>query len=313
MTEPVPPEIERVVARLEPELGDAAGPPRPLDGGITNRNFRVTLGAGDYVLRLPGKDTELLGIDREAERAAQVAAATLGVAPKVVAFDEDERCLVTRFVHARPLEEGELREPELLEHVARALRLIHSGRSLPTTFSAWEITAAYRAAALERGAEIPSRYDDARAVAREIEPLMQGTEHHPVPCHNDLLPANLLVDSTGVLVVDWEYAGMGDRYFDLANLSVNNGFEPEDDGRLLAAYFGEPCTPGRLARLRLMRLMSDFREAMWGVLQSAISELDFDFSGYAAEHFDRLLGTAAEPAHGTWLADARHELGLRPP
>jgi thiamine kinase-like enzyme len=305
VTDAVPPEIARVVVRLEPELGDAPGPPRPLDGGITNRNFRVTLGADDYVLRLPGKGTELLGIDREAERAAQAAAAALGVAPEVVAFDEDERCLVTRFVEARPLEEGELREPGLLEEVTRALRLIHSGGSLPTRFSAWEVVAAYREAALERGAEIPPQFDDALAAAREIEPLMQGREHQAVPCHNDLLPANLLVDSHGLLVVDWEYAGMGDRYFDLANLSVNNGFEAEDDGRLLGAYFGEPCPAGRLARLRLMRLMSDFREAMWGVLQSAISELDFDFSGYASEHFDRLLSTAGAPAHQTWLSDAR--------
>jgi hypothetical protein len=41
--------------------------------------------------------------------------------------------------------------------------------------------------------------------------------------------------------------------------------------------------------------MSDFREAMWGVLQSGISELDFDFKGYASKHFDRLERTAAEP------------------
>ena len=44
-----------------------------------------------------------------------------------------------------------------------------------------------------------------------------------------------------------------------------------------------------------MRFMSDFREAMWGVVQQAISELDFDFAGYAAEHFERLEQTAAEP------------------
>ncbi len=44
-----------------------------------------------------------------------------------------------------------------------------------------------------------------------------------------------------------------------------------------------------------MRFMSDFREAMWGVVQSVVSELDFDFDGYAAEHFERLERTAAEP------------------
>jgi hypothetical protein len=44
-----------------------------------------------------------------------------------------------------------------------------------------------------------------------------------------------------------------------------------------------------------MRFMSDFREAMWGVVQQAISELDFDFADYTARHFDRLERTAAAP------------------
>jgi hypothetical protein len=44
-----------------------------------------------------------------------------------------------------------------------------------------------------------------------------------------------------------------------------------------------------------MRFMSDFREAMWGVVQQAISELEFDFRAYADEHFERLERTAADP------------------
>ena len=50
-----------------------------------------------------------------------------------------------------------------------------------------------------------------------------------------------------------------------------------------------------------MRFMSDFREAMWGVLQSGISMLDFDFAGYAAPHFERMARTAADPAFGEYL------------
>jgi hypothetical protein len=45
-----------------------------------------------------------------------------------------------------------------------------------------------------------------------------------------------------------------------------------------------------------MQFMSDFREAMWGVIQQGISELDFDFVGYAEEHFARLRRTAAGDA-----------------
>ena len=54
-----------------------------------------------------------------------------------------------------------------------------------------------------------------------------------MPCHNDLLTANFIHDGERVRIVDWEYAGMGDRYFDLGNLSVNNGFDEADDERLL--------------------------------------------------------------------------------
>jgi thiamine kinase-like enzyme len=97
---------------------------------------------------------------------------------------------------------------------------------------------------------------------------------------------------------------MGDRYFDLGNLSVNNGLSEEDDERLLAAYWDEPCTPRRFAALRLMRAMSDVREALWGVVQGAVSELDFDYAAYAEEHLARLSGTVADPRFDEWLAAA---------
>jgi thiamine kinase-like enzyme len=95
-----------------------------------------------------------------------------------------------------------------------------------------------------------------------------------------------------VRIVDWEYAGMGDPFFDLGNFSVNHGLSAAEDAALLAAYEGE-ARPERLARLRLMRVVSDFREAMWGVLQQAISTLDVDFVAYAAHHFGRLLENAS--------------------
>jgi thiamine kinase-like enzyme len=120
-----------------------------------------------------------------------------------------------------------------------------------------------------------------------------------VPCHNDLLNANFL-DDGAIRIVDWEYAGMGDRFFDLANFSVNHEFGVEDDRRLVSAYFGVE-RDADVAAVRLMRFMSDFREAMWGVLQSGISELDFDFTGYATKHFDRMDRTAADRKFAGYL------------
>ena len=298
-------QIAGLIARLEPDLGPLHGDPQPLDGGITNRNYRVRMGDGEYVVRVAGKDTGLLGISRTAERDATAAAARAGVAPEVAAFLEDAGCLVTRFIPGRPVTVAELADDGPLGEVAAALRAVHGGPPLPTTFDAFRLVEEFRSTTLDRGGTIPAAYDRAKAIANAIEPLMAGREHEPVPCHNDLLTANFIHDSERVRIVDWEYAGMGDRYFDLANLSINNGFDEGADERLLALYFQEPGTARRFAGLRLMRVMSDFREAMWGVVQTTVSELDFDYAGYAAEHFERLQESAADPRFRTWLEDAR--------
>ncbi len=73
---------------------------------------------------------------------------------------------------------------------------------------------------------------------------------------------------------------------------------------LLELYFGEPADERRVAALRLMRLMSDVREGMWGVLQRAVSDLDFDYGAYADEHFARLRAGAEDPRLEEWIRGA---------
>jgi thiamine kinase-like enzyme len=301
------PELTDAIARLSALLGPRKGGVRPLDGGITNRNFCVTFGDSDYVVRLPGKDTNLLGIDREAERIANRQAAGLGLAPKVAAALENPTCLVTSFVAGRVMTAEELRRPDAVAEVARALREFHdSGLVLPTEFQVLEIARDYAEVARSRGSEPPGAFDDAFAGARAVvQAVGDDAEHAPVPCHNDLLPANFLRGDDRIVIVDWEYAGMGDRFFDLGNLAVNNDFGEEDEDRLLEAYFGEPPTPRRRAALKLFRFMSDFREAMWGVVQSSVSDLDFDFDAYASKHFTRMSETSSDPRFEAWLEEVR--------
>ena len=294
------------LARLSAILGPPDGEPVALDGGITNRNWKVDFGGSPYVIREPGKDTDLLGIDRHAEWAASCAAARAGVGPPVRAMLDDPPILVTGFVEGSPVTGQALREPALLWNVAGALRRMHdSGEALPSAFSPFRIVQEYARIAAENGAEVPGGYHGARKCAKRIEKALRGAEHEPVPCHNDLLAANLLLDGSTVCIVDWEYAGMGDRYFDLGNLAVNNGLDEEAESTLMEAYFGEPPNPRRLAGLHLMRYMSDFRESMWGVVQSAVSEIEFDFEGYARDHFARLSETEDHPDFSRWLKEAR--------
>jgi len=254
----------------------------PIGGGITNHNFKVVVDGEAYVLRIGGKDTELLGIDRRAEYQASLAAASLGVGPEVIGFLEPEGYLVTRFIEGGPVD---VHVPETLARVGETLRLIHDGPPVRARFDAFRVVETYRATADARGVSIPSAYARASELAAAIE---RARGRQPLrPCHNDLLNANFIADGERLRIVDWEYAGMGDIFFDLANFAVNNDLDEAEQRELLGAYFGE-TRDSDLAVMRLMRFMSEFREAMWGVVQQGISELDFDFAAYADEHFERL-------------------------
>ena len=280
-------------------LGDVEAGPAPLDGGITNRNYRVRFGGRECVLRLPGKDTSLLGISRDAERLASEQAARLGIAPVVLAAEED--CLVTEFLEGGPMQGERLRAAPA--SAAAALRAFHdSGLGLPVRFWVPELLDLYAGIVAERGGELPESYGPAQALVGRIADALPLSD--PVPCHDDLLPGNILArvaEPDRAVLVDWEYAGMGHRLFDLGNLAVNNDFDEDAEARLLEAYFGQPPSPGRRAALALMRIVSDAREAAWGVVQGSISELEFDFAGYAAQHFRRLARAASDPRLEEWL------------
>jgi thiamine kinase-like enzyme len=275
----------------------------PLEGGITNRNYRVTVDGVTFVVRSPGEHTDLLGIDRGHEEEAARRAAALGVAPEVVACIPPEGSLVTRFVVGTAPGSEALRSPPLLHEVAALLRVVHGEPDITAVFDWYRVPQDYARVARDHGAEVPAAYGQVMSVAVEVAAAFAASPEPPCPCHNDLLESNFLLSGEGLRLVDWEYAGMNDRYFDLGNFAVNNGLAAEDDLALVVAYFGE-VTARRLARLRLMKVISDLREAMWGVVQSAVSSLDFDFVAYAEEHFERALQNASQAGFPRLLEDA---------
>jgi thiamine kinase-like enzyme len=302
---------DQLVTALQrvPELAGTDPTLTPLSGGITNRNFLVEVAgrADRYVIRLAGNDTHLLGISREVEHAATVAAAGVGVGPEVTAFIRPEGYLVTRFIEGSAVPDEVVHRPETIARVAASLRRIHDGPAIPGLFVPLRIVEAYRALALARGVPIPPEYELAAAIGRRIELACLANPVELRPCHNDLLNANFIDDGTRIRIVDWEYAGMGDPFFDLGNFSINHELSADEDAQLLSAYDGADRAhdrTARLARLALMRVVSDFREAMWGVLQQGISSLDVDFVAYAGEHFDRLLANAASPLFERALREA---------
>lgn len=295
--------LEEALARVSQWAGVSNLQTTLLTDGITNQNYRIDVGGESFVLRIAGANTELLGIDRYNEHAAHHAAAALGIAPEILCFIEPEGYIVSRFVAGRPVSPEEIALPENIRQVTALLRRVHAMPAIPGTFSPFRVVEDYTQTAQRYGVAFPANFDWLLARMADIEAVFLQDPFVPCPCHNDLLNANFLNDGQ-IRILDWEYAGMGDRFFDLANFSVNHSFGDEQDRLLVTAYFGE-ATPARLARLKLMKIMSDFREAMWGMVQIGISQLDFDFREYADKHFNRMTGNFQDLRWRQWLEEVR--------
>ena len=210
----------------------------PLEGGITNRNFVVSRGGERFVLRVPGRDTELLGIDRANEARAATLAAEAGVGPEVVALLPDSGCFVARFVEGAHVPMADLRRDDVLGSVVRSLRAFHACAPIPSSFNVFRIVEGYGETAEARGVELPASYGDAHALSARIEAALAVNPAPLTTCHNDLLNANFLREGDHTWIVDYEYAGMGDPFFDLGNLAVNNDLDPDADERLLGHTYG---------------------------------------------------------------------------
>lgn len=297
-------DIETVVRRV-PAWTRATLSIRPLTGGITNRNYVVTVGDDEYVVRIPGERTELLGIDRQCEAEASRRAAALGIGPPVLGELPGVGTQITQLVPGTHLEPAAF--VEQIDAVVALLRSLHDNGPLGGAFPIHRVVEWHARDASSHGAMPPAAYERLHQQSRHIEAAFAASPLAAVPCHNDLLPGNVLFGDGRVWLLDYEYAGMNDVFFDLANLSVNCGLDDAADRRLLTLYFGAVTTSG-WARLQLMKVMSEFREGMWAVVQQAISTLDTDFVSYADERLSSCERLAAQPQFRQWLADAR-----RPP
>lgn len=280
----------------------------PLTGGITNLNYKVEADGKEYVLRITGADTELLGIIREVEYAANLAAGNLGVAPEVVYFIEPEGYLVTRFIDGKRIPPDVITRPENLRRVARKLRVFHKGGpELKGEFNVFHRIEMLSDVSQRYNAKFPFDFDWIMQKVRETETDLRKDSYTPTPCHDDLLNLNFMEEQVPgemgeIRLLDWEYAGMGDIFFDLGNFCHHHRLNDELIRLFLQEYFGE-VTDKNFARLKLMSAMSEIHEAMWGTTQTGISRLEEDFQGYADLWFARAREDMTDPRWEAWLKE----------
>jgi len=273
-----------------------------LTGGITNKNYKITTSEGEsFVLRLGGNETIFLGIDRHVEYECSRLAAQIGVAPEPIAFLAPEGYILARFISGKPMSAAEIGNQENITRVVASMKLYHSINKFPGLFSPFRIAEEYVKTAFELKVKLPENIDWILNKASEIEKAMYANETLTLrPCHNDLLNGNFIDDGTRIRILDWEYAGMGDIFFDLGNFAIQHDFNDEQDEILLQAYFGNP-TDSQRAHQKLMKIMSDLREAMWAQVQRGVSQLDFDYASYGQKYFDRFEANTSGSDYTNWL------------
>lgn len=244
----------------------------PLAGGLCNRSWIATSGSSRHVVRV-GFDIPIHGIHQASVQTSMAAAATLGVAPRVI--HAEPNLTVTDFLDGGCLTSEQVLDPANLAGIVERLRRLHDGgRATAGTLGYfWPFQAVRRYIALgrARGARLAARLDEVECIADRLERAVRP--FLPVFTHNDLVPQNLMFDGAGrVWFVDWDYGGFGHPMFDLAALGANADGDEDDDRRVLAHYYGG-IDEALWRDFVTFKLALSLREWMWGMAQELTSTL----------------------------------------
>lgn len=251
-------------------------------GGLANSNWRLRVEGVDeeLIAKLPGPGTEAF-IDRAVANDAAAKAAAAGIAPRVHHYLPDLRVEISTFMaEATTAGNADFQRREARLNGVRALRAFHGVAPLAATTTLFDMIDGHLAQARELDAPAPP--DLVRLLAEEARAraalLASGLDL--VPCHNDTVAANFLVlPGDRIMLIDFDYAAMNDRGYELALWFGEMFFTPEQERELLEEYFGE-VRPADEARLAVCKFLADVKWSTWAMIQSRISPIDFDFVKY---------------------------------
>jgi thiamine kinase-like enzyme len=294
----MPDEIEPALARIPLFAGRSlAGLAIERLGGLTNRNYKLTLGDERYVLRIAGEGTDRF-IDRSAELHNARAAAAAGVTPDVLFCDPKGGLLLTRFITCgQSLDAASIRAPARLRQAALTLQRLHqSGARFEGRKDPFAILDSYFRVIDDVGHPIDASI---RAARHEADVMRAPLAHQPaalVPSHIDPVPDNFVAAPAGkgrevLYLLDWEYSAMSHPLWDLADLSIEADFTAADDDLLLATYDGA-VTPERRAGLLIYEALLHLIGAVWALMQQAVGNRIADYPAIAADRFSRYRALA---------------------
>jgi thiamine kinase-like enzyme len=299
--------IEDVVGKLTETTGSGARwSVSELSGGANNLNFRVVIDGVDHALRISDYDGERMGGTRENGFEVQSTAAAGGIGAPVLAYCAPEGHCIASFIPGEALDNRSLRQLDKLAAAARLVARMHSLGPIETRWSPFEDIEHYLEIVRREQLELTGDFADLKFAVDRIKRTVGAVPGSEAFCHNDLQIQNFINDPAGRLwLVDWEWAGMGNRYFDLGGFVVNAELSAEEAVEFVRAYFGPDAdVEVELARIELMRVVSAVREAVWAVVMEPMLENDWDYRAWAEDFFERGRRIADSPSFEELLTTA---------
>lgn len=235
-------------------------------GGLTNRTYLITDEKNEkYVVRLPGEGTEQI-INRRNEKISTELGCEVGIDATLFYFDENTGIKITEYIiNAETMNAKELKKEENIRLVANVLKTLHSSDiDTKVPFDVIDMAETYEKFIRENGGFF---YDDYEEVKQYINKIKEDYMPSVVkkPCHNDPLCENwILQNDEKMYLIDWEYAGMNDPMWDLADVSIEAEYTEEMEALLLKTYFGEDLTEEKWKAFRINKVLIDYLWSLWG-------------------------------------------------
>lgn len=258
-----------------------------MPGGVTNKNYKMTVNRKTYAVRIAGTGTENY-IDRKKEFANVTQMAAIGVAPKIYFSDVDTGFQISEFIEGRTLTAEDIRKSSSLLRAAAKLmqRCNSSGAVFTSVFDPVEKIRA-NLSLLEENA-YQDFFPDWEQNIRYFEELAGKRARADItlcPCHNDTLAGNFIGDENSLRMIDWEYSGMNDPFYDLACFAMENQLDEQSEQQMLNAYTDHQMTDTLYVRYYENKFLTALYWSVWSCLQIVFGKGQEFYYNYGMERY----------------------------